>query len=110
MLRSTDHILTTHVGSLPRPHDLLDVLKARLDGEPVDQAAYDAKIADAVDRMVQQQVEAGIDIVADGEMSKPGHAIYKTEVENCVVWAKLKSLAEGAEIASKQLWGYRAAS
>ncbi|MEM6384495.1 MAG: cobalamin-independent methionine synthase II family protein [Pseudomonadota bacterium] len=79
MLRSTDHILTTHVGSLPRPHDLLDVLKARLDGEPVDQAAYDAKIADAVDRMVQQQVEAGIDIVADGEMSKPGHAIYIEE-------------------------------
>ncbi|MEM9206094.1 MAG: cobalamin-independent methionine synthase II family protein [Pseudomonadota bacterium] len=79
MRRSTDRILTTHVGSLPRPHDLLDVLKARLDGETVDQAAYDAKIADAVDRMVAKQAEAGIDIVADGEMSKPGHAIYIEE-------------------------------
>lgn len=79
MRRSIDRILTTHVGSLPRPHDLLDVLKARLDGEEIDQAAYDAKVADSVGRMVEQQVEAGIDIVADGEMSKPGHAIYIEE-------------------------------
>lgn len=79
MRRSEDRILTTHVGSLPRPHDLLDVLKARLDGKAVDQAAYDAKIAEAVDSMVAQQVAAGIDIVADGEMSKPGHAIYIEE-------------------------------
>ncbi|MEM7061461.1 MAG: cobalamin-independent methionine synthase II family protein [Pseudomonadota bacterium] len=79
MKRSTDRILTSHVGSLPRPHDLLDVLKARLDGETIDQVAYDAKIAEAVDRMVAQQIEAGIDIVADGEMSKPGHAIYIEE-------------------------------
>ncbi len=79
MKHSTDRILTSHVGSLPRPHDLLDVLKARFDGEPVDEAAYDAKVADAVDRMVASQVAAGIDIVADGEMSKPGHAIYIEE-------------------------------
>ena len=79
MRHSTDRILTTHVGSLPRPHDLLDVLKARLDGEEIDQATYDDKVADAVDRMVAQQVGVGIDTVADGEMSKPGHAIYIEE-------------------------------
>jgi len=79
MRHSTDRILTTHVGSLPRPHDLLDVLKARLDGEEIDEAGFDAKVAGAVDQMVAQQVAAGIDIVADGEMSKPGHAIYIEE-------------------------------
>ena len=76
MKRSLERILTTHVGSLPRPHDLLDMLKAHIDGTAHDPAAFDAKIADWVDRMVARQVEAGIDIVADGEMSRPGHAIY----------------------------------
>ena len=79
MRQSSERILTSHVGSLPRPHDLLDLLKAHLDGEEVDQSDLDATIASAVDRMVASQVEAGIDIVADGEMSKPGHAIYIEE-------------------------------
>ena len=79
MRYSTDRILTTHVGSLPRPHDLLDVLKAKINGEEIDQAAFDRQIAVAVNQMVEQQVEAGIDVVADGEMSKPGHAIYIEE-------------------------------
>ena len=80
MRRSTDRILTTHVGKpAARPHDLLDMLKARLDGKAIDQRAYDSKVSEAVDRMVVQQVEAGIDIVSDGEMSKPGHAIYIEE-------------------------------
>ena len=76
MRRSTDRILTTHVGSLPRPHDLLDMLKARLDGEAVDDAAFAAKLSGTVADMVAKQVAVGIDIVTDGEMSKPGHAVY----------------------------------
>lgn len=76
MRHSTDRILTTHVGSLPRPHDLLDVLKARLNGEAVDEAVFARKLSQSVEDMVGKQVEAGIDIVADGEMSKPGHAVY----------------------------------
>lgn len=76
MRHSTDRILTTHVGSLPRPHDLLDMLKARLDGEAVDDAAFAAKLSGTVADMVAKQVAAGIDIVTDGEMSKPGHAVY----------------------------------
>ena len=79
MKRSTDRILTSHVGSLPRPHDLLDMFKAKFAGESVDEAKFDEKVADAVDRMVAAQVDAGIDVVADGEMSKPGHAIYIEE-------------------------------
>jgi len=76
MRHSTDRILTTHVGSLPRPHDLLDMLKARLAGASVDEAAFHAKLAQSVDDMVGRQTEVGLDIVADGEMSKPGHAVY----------------------------------
>ena len=76
MKYSTDRILTTHVGSLPRPHDLLDLLKARLEGEDVDEAAFLDALSRAVEDMVTKQVDAGIDIVTDGEMSKPGHAIY----------------------------------
>ncbi len=79
MKRSTNRILTSHVGSLPRPHDLLDMFKAKFAGESFDEANFDEKVADAVDRMVAAQVDAGIDVVADGEMSKPGHAIYIEE-------------------------------
>lgn len=79
-MKSSQHrILTTHVGSLPRPHDLLDILKLKMGGSDYDAAALEAQIAASVDQMVAQQVAAGIDIVADGEMSKPGHAIYIEE-------------------------------
>jgi len=72
-------ILTTHVGSLPRPHDLLDMMKARLSGAPYDRAAYDAKVRDAVSDVVAKQVACGIDIVTDGEQSKPGFFTYVKE-------------------------------
>src|SRR5258706_4521683 len=75
----TNPILTTHVGSLPRPHDLLDMMKARLSGAPYDRAAYDAKVRDAVSDVVAKQVECGIDIVTDGEQSKPGFFTYVRE-------------------------------
>ncbi|MDE2911400.1 MAG: epoxyalkane--coenzyme M transferase [Paracoccaceae bacterium] len=79
MRHSTDRILTTHVGSLPRPHDLLDLLKRRLEGGSVDETVFATRLSQAVDEMVGKQVDAGIDIVADGEMSKPGHAVYINE-------------------------------
>jgi 5-methyltetrahydropteroyltriglutamate--homocysteine methyltransferase len=72
-------ILTTHVGSLPRPHDLLDMMKARLGGEAYDEAAYDARVRKAVLEAVARQVECGIDIVTDGEQSKPGFFTYVRE-------------------------------
>ena len=74
--QSTDRILTTHVGSLPRPAGLLDLMKARLAGEPYDETAYDMRVREAVADCVRRQVATGIDIVADGEQSKPGFFVY----------------------------------
>jgi 5-methyltetrahydropteroyltriglutamate--homocysteine methyltransferase len=69
-------ILTTHVGSLPRPQDVVDVVFAEDRGEAVDRAEYDRVIGEAVRDRVQHQVQAGIDFVSDGEMSKIGYATY----------------------------------
>jgi 5-methyltetrahydropteroyltriglutamate--homocysteine methyltransferase len=79
MNRSTNRILTTHCGSLPRPTDLLDLMKAKIHGEPYDADIYAARIQSAVAEMVRQQVECGIDIPTDGEQSKPGFFAYVSE-------------------------------
>ena len=76
MKTSTDRILTTHVGSLPRPPDLLAQTVAREIGEPVDEAAFAARLADAVRDVVARQVAAGIDSVCDGEQSKISYTFY----------------------------------
>ena len=70
MKRSTDRIITTHVGSLGRPHALLDTMKEKEHGRPYDEALYAKQITDAVADVVRKQVENGIDVVTDGEMSK----------------------------------------
>lgn len=74
--RSIDRFLTTHTGSLPRPDGLMQMMFAQESGEPVDPAALEAAIDDAVRLMVERQAGAGIDIVNDGEMSKPSYATY----------------------------------
>jgi len=76
MKRSSDRFLTTHTGSLPRPDDLVRTMYAREEGVPVDPSALDARIAAAVAEVVGKQVQAGIDVVNDGEMSKPSYATY----------------------------------
>ena len=76
MIRSTDRFLTTHTGSLPRPDDLIRAMYAKEEGVPVDPAGLAAEIRDAVAGVVARQVEAGVDIVNDGEMSKPSYATY----------------------------------
>ena len=76
MTDSKQRILTTHTGSLPRPDDLIQIMWAKGDGIPVDQAALEARVASAVDEVVERQVAAGISIVNDGEMSKPSYATY----------------------------------
>jgi 5-methyltetrahydropteroyltriglutamate--homocysteine methyltransferase len=70
MKRSTDRILSTHVGSLARPVDLLDTMKLRENDQPYDHELFDFQVKSAVADRVRQQVECGIDIVTDGEMSK----------------------------------------
>jgi 5-methyltetrahydropteroyltriglutamate--homocysteine methyltransferase len=79
MKRSTERILTTHTGSLPRPPDLLEMIRARAAGEAVDESAFAARVKSAVTEIVQKQVEAGIDVVSDGEMGKPSFATYVSD-------------------------------
>ena len=74
--QNTDRIQTTHIGSLPRPHAVLDLMKAKLGGEPYDQKLYDTTVTKAVADSVRKQVECGIDIVTDGEVSKPGFCLH----------------------------------
>lgn len=76
MIRSIERILTTHTGSLPRPDDLIQMMFAKADGVPVDEGALAARVQQAVDEVVRKQVDAGVDIVNDGEMSKPSYATY----------------------------------
>jgi 5-methyltetrahydropteroyltriglutamate--homocysteine methyltransferase len=73
---STDRILTTHTGSLPRPKPLVDLILKREKDGAVDAQAFEAEIANAVDDVVARQVAAGIDVVSDGEMSKPSYTTY----------------------------------
>ncbi len=79
MKRSTDRILTTHVGSLPRPDDLFDMMLDRMDGKPVDEKAYADRVRKAVTDSVKQQISAGLNIVSDGEMGKPSFITYASQ-------------------------------
>ncbi|MDP6436324.1 MAG: cobalamin-independent methionine synthase II family protein [Gammaproteobacteria bacterium] len=72
-------VLTTHVGSLPRPEILLKLMQARDDGEAVDESRLANELRTAVADVVAKQVEIGVDIVSDGEMSKPGYVSYVNE-------------------------------
>ncbi len=69
-------LLATHVGSLPRSQSVVDFLFARERGEPYDQSAFDTCMADHVAMLVKRQVQAGVDIVSDGETSKISYATY----------------------------------
>src|SRR6516165_4402863 len=71
-----DRFLTTHTGSLPRPDDLIRAMFAKEEGVPVDRAALAARISEAVVEVVKKQVESAVDLVNDGEMSKPSYATY----------------------------------
>jgi 5-methyltetrahydropteroyltriglutamate--homocysteine methyltransferase len=77
--QNTDRIQTTHIGSLPRPHRLLDAMKAKYSGQPYDERAYQDALHNAVTDVVREQVQCGIDIVTDGEFSKPGFFTYVRE-------------------------------
>lgn len=76
ILRSTERFLTTHVGSLPRPDDLIEMMIGVQKGDEIDPKALDARIKSAVVEMVDKQVASGVDIINDGEMSKPSYATY----------------------------------
>src|SRR5512147_2198886 len=76
MQRSTDRFLTTHTGSLPRPDDLIRMMYAKEEGVPVEPQALAQRVRSAVAEVVKKQAEAGVDLVNDGELSKPSYATY----------------------------------
>jgi 5-methyltetrahydropteroyltriglutamate--homocysteine methyltransferase len=79
MKRSSERILTTHVGSLPRPPDLLDMVQAKEQGKPIDENAHATKLRAAVKDIVRKQIELGIDVIDDGEFGKPSFVSYVNE-------------------------------
>jgi len=76
---STERILTTHCGSLARPHDVLELLRLKVTGQPYDHNELSQRVRHAVTDSVHKQVESGVDIVCDGEQSKAGFAVYVRE-------------------------------
>ncbi|MGB2659264.1 MAG: cobalamin-independent methionine synthase II family protein [Pseudolabrys sp.] len=76
MQRSRDRFLTTHTGSLPRPDDLIRMMYAKEEGVPVDTSALAARVHAAVAEVVRKEADAGVDLINDGEMSKPSYATY----------------------------------
>ena len=76
MLHSTDRILVTHTGSLPRPREVIDMILAENEGRPVDPAEYEDTLRRAIHGIVRRQMDLGVDIVDDGELSKRGFAVY----------------------------------
>lgn len=120
MKRSTDRILTTHVGSLVRPPGLVDLMRAKEHGQDYDRQDLATRVQLSVREVVHKQVETGVDILSDGEYGeygKPSFSGYVNErlsgfsqgaftprVHASIMWAKLQALTEGAELATRQLW------
>jgi 5-methyltetrahydropteroyltriglutamate--homocysteine methyltransferase len=76
---SSDRILTTHVGSLPRPDNMIGMLAAKMSGRPIDEAALAARLPSAVAEIVAKQVETGLDVIDDGEVGRPSFITYIDE-------------------------------
>ena len=76
MKRSTNHILTTHTGSLPRPTDLVDMVLRKEKKQPVDESVLAMRVRSAVVETVQRQAGAGVTVLNDGEQGKPGYSTY----------------------------------
>ena len=79
MKTSTDRILTTHTGSIARPDELIDLMRAKENGLPYDRNEFESRVTEAVEDCVRRQVEAGLDVINDGEQRKSGFATYLTE-------------------------------
>src|SRR5215468_1553196 len=95
MRRSSERILTTHTGSLPRPADLIEFNRARLVGEATDEAAFDARLAGGVKEVVRRQRKAGIDVPNDGEY---GH-VMGNKVDYGAWWTYVIPRLGGLEVA-----------
>src|ERR1700728_114845 len=100
---STERILTTHTGSLPRPADLVELMFAKQEGREVDEQELSERVASAVVEIVEQQAATGIDVVSDGEVGKPSYASYVTDrltgFNGTSLLPRLRDLMEYPEIA-----------
>ena len=76
MKHSTNRIITTHAGSLPRPPELLKLIRAKTAGQPHDAKELDGEIARSIEQCVKRQAEIGLDVISDGEFSKPSFLSY----------------------------------
>ena len=76
MKRSTNYILTTHTGSLPRPTDLVDMVLRKEAKQPVDEDVLAMRVRSAVAEVVRRQAEVGVTVLNDGEQGKPGYSTY----------------------------------
>jgi len=79
MKRSSERILTTHVGSLVRPPEILEMILQKVTGRPFDEAEFERRVANGVREVVRKQAEIGIDVPSDGEFSKPSFSGYVNE-------------------------------
>ena len=79
MQRSTNRILTTHTGSIARPDGLIELMRAKENGQPYDREEFETLATQAVEECVRRQVEAGLDVINDGEQRKSGFTTYLTE-------------------------------
>ncbi len=104
MQRSTDRILTTHTGSLPRPQSLVELMFARESGGPVDASALEAEVRSAVNGVVSKQRDAGVDVLNDGEMSKIGYSTYVKE--RLTGFGGTQTMAQGGNIGPTDLFEY----
>jgi 5-methyltetrahydropteroyltriglutamate--homocysteine methyltransferase len=104
MQRSTDRILTTHTGSLPRPQSLVQLMFARESGQPVDSGKLEAEIRSAVNGVVAKQAEVGVDVVNDGEMSKIGYSTYVKD--RLTGFGGTQTMSHGSPIGPTDLFEY----
>jgi 5-methyltetrahydropteroyltriglutamate--homocysteine methyltransferase len=98
MIRSNARILTTHVGSLPRPADLLGIVTAREQGLPIDEEAHAARRRSAVKEVVERQIAIGIDLIDDGEFGKPSFVSYVNE--------RLTGFVPDAQVPRESRWAH----
>jgi 5-methyltetrahydropteroyltriglutamate--homocysteine methyltransferase len=107
MKRSTQRILTSHAGSLPRPDRLLEVNRAKVAGEALDEADYAARLAAAVDEICRHQVELGLDVVNDGEFGKASRGAIDYGAWQSYAWGRLSGWAPGEQRGLPALAGRR---
>ncbi len=107
MKHSTNRILTSHAGSLPRPQALIEVNQAKLEGRALDESTYERRLRDAVAAIARKQAELGIDVINDGEFGKVTRGAVDYGAWTSYAWSRLKGWEPGEERKMPALAGRR---